>query len=231
MWHSMNRSNTTLRLESAAVGRGQTEQRIEGRVVSTVHGATPQAPDVTADTGWEFTGWSPTIVAATGEATYVAQYKYIDYTLTINYLDRETGDPVAVPYTGTYHYNNWYLVASPCIEGYDVASTLIVRGRMRADDLTVTVYYDAHDFALQYIQGSDDTPTDTREYKIFHKDSVGFTYPVLVGYKIKEQMIIFRSASFFTATIKPIRLYLQQGMRLASKIPRGAFCTGSIWIT
>ena len=57
------------------------------RVVQTAHGATPQAPGITADTGWEFTGWDPEIVSATGEATYVAQYERETYDITFSIGD------------------------------------------------------------------------------------------------------------------------------------------------
>ena len=41
----------------------------------TYETATPEAPAVTADSGWTFTGWAPAVAATvTGNATYVAHY-------------------------------------------------------------------------------------------------------------------------------------------------------------
>ena len=65
-------------------------------VENVAYNATPVAPAGSTDniTGKTFTGWSPTIVAATADATYVAQYTVITYTLTVAGGDHMTVEVV-----------------------------------------------------------------------------------------------------------------------------------------
>ena len=154
------------------------------QIVPTQHGSIPDDPDVKPETGWHFDGWAPTLEAATGTKSYTAQYSQIDYTLTIDYVDRASGSAVATQYTHTYHYNDSYNVTSPAVLGYDLPSIVTVSGTMPDHSDVITVYYDAHVLALQYVQGSGDVPMDTRQYIVFTRDSVNTTYPVLIGYRI-----------------------------------------------
>ena len=66
------------------------------KVVSTEYGVMPDpGVDIDPNEGWEFTGWSPNLVAADGAATYVAQYKQIVYTLDVD-VDPAHGGSVTV---------------------------------------------------------------------------------------------------------------------------------------
>ena len=156
-----------------------------GELVQWVaYGADSSAPDVEAPTGMSFDGWDSALTNITQAQTITAQYLNIEYTLTINYLNRADNSVLNTAYTGIYYYNDPYAVTSPALIGYDVPSIAIVSGNMPAEDLTVDVYYDTHSFTLTYMQNDGDTPTDLRQYRVFHNDGVFETYPVTLGYRI-----------------------------------------------
>jgi hypothetical protein len=163
-----------------------------GLAVSTAHtqtlhygaGYSVNSPDVIG-----YGSPSEVIVSGTMPADNLivtVEYEPIDYTLTINYLNRETGDSISASYVETLHYSQSYEVGSPAILGYDKPSEEKVSGTMPADDVTIDVYYDSHDFGFQYIEGDDDTPSDLRCYKIFHRDGSDYSYPVKIGFNFKK---------------------------------------------
>lgn len=76
------------------------DQNGEGNVVHSklqLNSKTPAAPEVTADDGYYFTGWEPTVAeTVTGNATYTAQYKIKDdLSYTVHYYWNGTNDKVA----------------------------------------------------------------------------------------------------------------------------------------
>lgn len=76
------------------------DQNTDGNVVYSsvkLGSATPKAPDVTPDDGYEFTGWNPTIAeTVTEDVTYTAQYKIKDdLSYTVHYYWNGTNDKVA----------------------------------------------------------------------------------------------------------------------------------------
>ncbi|NLP48933.1 MAG: hypothetical protein GX345_08360 [Clostridiales bacterium] len=64
-------------------------------VVPTDHGEMPEVPTGFTKTGYTFDGWDETVVAATGDATYTAQWKINTYTITFKLENGE--DDVEVP--------------------------------------------------------------------------------------------------------------------------------------
>ena len=62
-------------------------------VVETDHGAMPEAPTDPEKEGYTFLGWEPTLVEATGEATYTAQWELNVYDITF-VLDNGEDDVV-----------------------------------------------------------------------------------------------------------------------------------------
>ena len=76
-------------------------QDTDGNVVYSsvkLGSATPKAPDVTPDNGYEFTGWNPTVAeTVTEDVTYIAQYKIKDdLSYTVHYYWNGTNDTVKV---------------------------------------------------------------------------------------------------------------------------------------
>ena len=88
---------------------------IGGTTPSVPYGATPEAPIVTR-IGCTFDSWSPAIAAVTGAATYTAQWKPINYTITFDANGGIGGTTPSVPY-GT-------MPQAPIVtkEGYTFAS-------------------------------------------------------------------------------------------------------------
>lgn len=82
------------------------------RVDYVIEGNTPTPPAVSR-TGYTFTGWNPTIVAVTGDATYTAQY-------TINYYTvRFFSDPGVIFDQATLAYGTQLVVrTNPTKQGY-----------------------------------------------------------------------------------------------------------------
>lgn len=76
-------------------------QDTDGNVVHSsvkLGSATPKAPDVTPNDGYEFTGWKPTVAkTVTEDVTYIAQYKIKDdLSYTVHYYWNGTNDTVKV---------------------------------------------------------------------------------------------------------------------------------------
>lgn len=65
------------------------------------------------------------------------------HTLTINYVDRETGEAVAPVHTETLKEGDSYEQTSPVVEGYVLADVTqsTISGTMPAESVVVTVYY------------------------------------------------------------------------------------------
>lgn len=93
----------------------------------------------------------------TKDITVKVYYKYINYTLTVNYqLDEELGDgvdrtPPSYVQEG-FHIGDTYSVKSPSIEGY-TANTQTVAGTVGSNDIVVAVTYirNAHTLTINYL--------------------------------------------------------------------------------
>ncbi|WP_438433683.1 InlB B-repeat-containing protein [Gorillibacterium sp. sgz500922] len=80
--------------------------------------ATPTAPDVNANPGYEFTGWDKTVSAVTDNETYTAQFSLTDFSITYN-LD---GGSVSVANPATYTVESAGITLSnPNKQGYTFA--------------------------------------------------------------------------------------------------------------
>ncbi len=91
------------------------------------------------------TGFKPDQERVTGvmglENVYVeVKYTTVYYTLTVQYVNADTGAQMAEPHIEKLAYCDNYYVESPYFEGYR-ASKSVVSGMMYAKDLTVTVLY------------------------------------------------------------------------------------------
>lgn len=53
-------------------------------VIKAIFGSTITAPSITANEGYEFKGWNPTITSVTEDAVYTANFDLIEYTITYN---------------------------------------------------------------------------------------------------------------------------------------------------
>lgn len=91
------------------------------------------------------TGFRPDQKRVTGtmglENVYVeVKYTAVYYTLTVQYVNADTGAQMAEPHIEKLAYCDNYRVVSPYFEGYR-ANMTVVTGMMYAKDLTVTVLY------------------------------------------------------------------------------------------
>ena len=95
--------------------------------------ATPKAPDVTPDNGYEFTGWNPTVAeTVTEDVTYIAQYKIKDdLSYTVHYYWNGTNDKVAEDIVVESQTFNTIVTETPVpVNGYTPVS---------ADSKTITI--------------------------------------------------------------------------------------------
>ena len=105
------------------------DQNGEGNVVHSklqLNSKTPAAPEVTADDGYYFTGWEPTVAeTVTGNATYTAQYKIKDdLSYTVHYYWNGTNDKVAEDKTVDSQTFNETVTETPVpVNGYTPVST------------------------------------------------------------------------------------------------------------
>ena len=151
------------------------------------YGGDAAPPSVTPPTGMvgASPAWTPAYTNITEARTCVAQYDWVYYTLTINYLDSTDNTKTVAPqYTDSLHYSETYDVASPAVLGYDVPSSAAVSGTMPENNVAVNVYYDPHKLRLRYVGGTEDVPSDLREWRVFHVDTITGSYPVEIGYEV-----------------------------------------------
>ena len=117
------------------------DQNGEGNVVHSklqLNSKTPAAPEVTADDGYYFTGWEPTVAeTVTGNATYTAQYKIKDdLSYTVHYYWNGTNDKVAEDKTVDSQTFNTIVTEKPAaVTGYTPVS---------ADSKTITIGTDTN---------------------------------------------------------------------------------------
>lgn len=118
-------------------------------------------------------------------------YKYIDYTLTINYLiDDETLKPETIVIEGL-HIGDVYSYDSPEINGY-TASILTVSGTVGTSDITQNVNYTRNNYTLKinYVYGEaifDESLIGTTakasvSYSLTYGSEYNYTTPVIEGY-------------------------------------------------
>ena len=117
------------------------DQNDDGNVVHSklqLNSKTPAAPEVTADDGYYFTGWKPTVAeTVTGNATYTAQYKIKDdLSYTVHYYWNGTETKVAEDKTVDSQTFNTIVTEEPAtVPGYTPVST---------DSKTITIGTDTN---------------------------------------------------------------------------------------
>ena len=130
--------------------------------------------------GYEFVNWTNSSNDEVGDeldfipamvgglnvaATYFANFKPIDYTLTINYIDVE-GNTLATSYVNsTMHVNDPYSVVSPSVAGY-LPRTATVTGQMDAENKTIDVIYDAIDYTFTFVPNGGDQDADVQGFNV-----------------------------------------------------------------
>ena len=123
------------------------DQNGEGNVVHSklqLNSKTPAAPEVTADDGYYFTGWEPTVAeTVTGNATYTAQYKIKDdLSYTVHYYWNGTNDKVAEDKTVDGKTFNETVTETPVpVPGYTPVS---------ADSKTITIGTGTNEITFYY---------------------------------------------------------------------------------
>ncbi len=124
-------------------------QDTDGNVVHSsvkLGSATPKAPDVTPDNGYEFTGWDPTVAeTVTKDVTYTAQYKIKDdLSYTVHYYWNGTNDKVAEDKTVDSQTFNTIVTEKPAaVTGYTPVSDAAVELTIGTDTNAnvITFYY------------------------------------------------------------------------------------------
>ena len=125
------------------------DQNGEGNVVHSklqLNSKTPTAPEVTADDGYYFTGWEPTVAeTVTGNATYTAQYKIKDdLSYTVHYYWNGTNDKVAEDKVVESQTFNTIVTEKPAaVTGYTPVSDAAVELTIGTDTNAnvITFYY------------------------------------------------------------------------------------------
>lgn len=125
------------------------DQNGEGNVVHSklqLNSKTPAAPEVTADDGYYFTGWEPTVAeTVTGNATYTAQYKIKDdLSYTVHYYWNGTTDKVAEDKVVESQTFNTIVTEKPAaVTGYTPVSDAAVELTIGTDTNAnvITFYY------------------------------------------------------------------------------------------
>ncbi len=98
-----------------------------GDTQTVEHGDTPVAPANPSRTGYTFTGWTPTVSAATKDVTYTATYTPINYNVTVN-SDYGTIEYAPKNDNGTVAYDKEITVTVTPDTGYRFKSLSINNG-------------------------------------------------------------------------------------------------------
>ena len=123
------------------------DQDTDGNVVYSsvkLGSATPKAPDVTPDNGYEFTGWDPTVAkTVTEDVTYTAQYKIKDdLSYTVHYYWNGTNESVKADNVVTGQTFNTIVTEKPAtVNGYTPVSDAAVELTIGTGTNVITFYY------------------------------------------------------------------------------------------
>ena len=130
--------------------------------------------------GYEFVNWTNSSNDEVGDvldfipamvgglnvaATYFANFKPIDYTLTINYIDVDDNTLATSYVNSTMHVNDTFSVESPSVAGY-LPRTATVTGQMDAEDKTIDVIYDAIDYTFTFVPNGGDQDADVQGFNV-----------------------------------------------------------------
>lgn len=153
------------------------DQNGEGNVVHSklqLNSKTPTAPEVTADDGYYFTGWEPTVAeTVTGNATYTAQYKIKDdLSYTVHYYWNGTNDKVAEDKTVDSQTFNETVTETPVpVSGYTPVS---------ADSKTITIGTGTNEITFYYYKNVTLTAEDRIVTYNGQEQTVNTGYDVVV---------------------------------------------------
>lgn len=153
------------------------DQNGEGNVVHSklqLNSKTPAAPEVTADDGYYFTGWEPTVAeTVTGNATYTAQYKIKDdLSYTVHYYWNGTNDKVAEDKTVDGKTFNETVTETPVpVPGYTPVS---------ADSKTITIGTGTNEITFYYYKNVTLTAEDRIVTYNGQEQTVNTGYDVVV---------------------------------------------------
>lgn len=152
-------------------------QDTDGNVVHSsvkLGSATPKAPDVTPDNGYEFTGWDPTVAeTVTKDVTYTAQYKIKDdLSYTVHYYWNGTNDKVAEDKTVDSQTFNETVTETPVpVPGYTPVS---------ADSKTITIGTGTNEITFYYYKNVTLTAEDRIVTYNGQEQTVNTGYDVVV---------------------------------------------------
>ena len=121
-------------------------QDANGNVATSVKRGdkTPEAPAVTPDDGYEFTGWNPTVAeTVTEDVTYTAQYKIKDnLSYTVHYYWNGTNESVKADNVVTGQTFNTIVTEKPAtVNGYTPVSNSAVELKIGTGTNEITFYY------------------------------------------------------------------------------------------
>lgn len=152
-------------------------QDTDGNVVHSsvkLGSATPKAPDVTPNDGYEFTGWKPTVAkTVTEDVTYIAQYKIKDdLSYTVHYYWNGTTTSVKADDVVTGQTFNTIVTEKPAtVPGYTPVS---------ADSKTITIGTGTNEITFYYYKNVTLTAEDRIVTYNGQEQTVNTGYDVVV---------------------------------------------------
>ena len=145
-------------------------QDANGNVATSVKRGdkTPEAPAVTPDDGYEFTGWNPTVAeTVTEDVTYTAQYKIKDnLSYTVHYYWNGTNESVKADHVVTDQTFNTIVTEEPAnVIGYTPVSTESKTITIGTDTNAnvITFYYYKN---VELVANSDTVTYDGEEHSV-----------------------------------------------------------------
>ena len=180
--------------------------------------ATPAAPEIIPNEGYEFVGWSPTITSTvTKSVTYVAIYAPKQFHVTFDAQGGTTPQPASKPiiynepygalattHRPGYTFTGWYFEPQGLTQ---VTPETIVT---QQESHTVYAQWEAIDYQVFYdANGGQGAPEDTNTYNVGNTVTIKTEVPTLPGYSFAGWSfggVSYRAGSFLTMPASDVTL-------------------------
>ncbi len=184
----------------------------DGTVIDTTtveYGKVPTHADATKENTAEYTytfaGWTPEIVAVTGDAEYTAQFTETanKYTITVNTVyDDKVDSTTNETATYTYAYGDDYSIEASEKTGYALTTEGTLSGKMPAHDVTITFTYKANSYVVTVNYTSDDNKiNETNTVTLTYGEAYNIATPEKIGYTADKAAVAGTVSSDVNETV------------------------------
>ena len=151
----------------------EVDEDVNRNTIPTYNGATPTRPN-SVSTSFDFSGWSPTVVPATEDITYVAQYREVAMQYQVTFDVGEYGSLSQTEYTVTYGKS----IDSPMPSLDNVPGNVVFTGWYTNQELTTKVSFPFSPTEDVTLYAGWEEVTDITDRLTFYYDASRYGYVV-----------------------------------------------------